>query len=82
MGPIATAHQFEKVKEMIARALADGAVAACGGGADEKLGGYFIKPTVLTNVKPGDYIMREEVFGPVVCMMPFDTEEEGIALGE
>jgi (Z)-2-((N-methylformamido)methylene)-5-hydroxybutyrolactone dehydrogenase len=55
-------------------------VAACGGGADEKLGGYFIKPTVLTNVKPDDYIMREEIFGPVVCMMPFDTEEEGIAL--
>ncbi len=80
MGPIATGPQFEKVKEMLARALADGAVAACGGGADEKLGGYFIKPTVLTNVKPSDYIMREEVFGPVVCMMPFDTEEEGIAL--
>ena len=80
MGPIATAPQFERVKEMLARALADGAVAACGGGADEKLGGYFIKPTVLTNLRPDDYIMREEVFGPVVCMMPFDTEEEGIAL--
>lgn len=80
MGPIATGQQFEKVKEMLARALTEGAVAACGGGPDEKLGGYFIKPTVLTNVKPSDYIMREEVFGPVVCMMPFDTEEEGIAL--
>jgi (Z)-2-((N-methylformamido)methylene)-5-hydroxybutyrolactone dehydrogenase len=80
MGPIATGPQFEKVKEMLARAISEGAVAACGGGADEKLGGYFIKPTVLTNVKPNDYIMREEVFGPVVCIMPFDTEEEGIAL--
>lgn len=80
MGPIATAPQFEKVKEMLARAKADGAVAACGGGPDEALGGYFIKPTVLTNVKPGDYIAQEEVFGPVLCIMPFDTEEEGIVL--
>ena len=80
LGPIATGPQFEKVKDMLTRAKADGALAACGGGPDESLGGYFIKPTVLTNVKPGDYIMREEVFGPVLCIMPFDTEEEGIAL--
>ena len=43
-------------------------------------GGYFFAPTILDHVKPEMEIAREEVFGPVVAVMPFDTEEEAIAL--
>ncbi|CAD5372762.1 betaine aldehyde dehydrogenase, NAD-dependent [Rubrivivax sp. A210] len=80
MGPIATAPQFAKVQEILGQAVQEGATVACGGGADDGLGGYFIRPTVLTDVKAEDAVMRGEVFGPVVCMVPFDTEEEGIAM--
>jgi aldehyde dehydrogenase (NAD+) len=55
-------------------------VAACGGKADPELGGFFVQPTVLTNVRPEMRVMREEVFGPVVGMMAFDTEDEGVAI--
>ena len=48
MGPLANAQQFEKVTTILRAALDQGATAACGGGPDETLGGYFVKPTLLT----------------------------------
>ena len=45
-----------------------------------RLGGYFVQPTVLTNVKPSMTVACEEVFGPVLAVIPFDTEEEAIGL--
>jgi acyl-CoA reductase-like NAD-dependent aldehyde dehydrogenase len=51
---------------------------AAGGQPEERLGGYFVQPTVLTNVTPAMTVTREEVFGPVLAVIPFDTEEEAI----
>ena len=61
-------------------AATEGATIAAGGRADDALGGYFVQPTVLTDVKPTMTVACEEVFGPVLAVIPFDTEEEAIAL--
>ncbi|WP_288900257.1 aldehyde dehydrogenase [uncultured Sneathiella sp.] len=79
MGPVANAQQFAKVTGMIQEALAEGAVLACGGPEDAP-DGLFVAPTILTNVTPDMTIVQEEVFGPVLTVLPFDTEEEAIQL--
>jgi aldehyde dehydrogenase (NAD+) len=79
MGPAATAAQHQKILAMVRDAQAQGAQLATGGGADEQ-GGFFVQPTVLTQVRPNMRIAQDEVFGPVLAVMPFDTEEEAIAL--
>jgi len=53
---------------------------ATGGEAVAELGGFFVRPTVLTGVKPGMTVACEEVFGPVLAVIPFDTEDEALAL--
>jgi acyl-CoA reductase-like NAD-dependent aldehyde dehydrogenase len=61
-------------------AAAQGATVAAGGRAEPRLGGYFVQPTVLTGVTPGMSVAGEEVFGPVLAVLPFDTEEEAVGL--
>jgi len=72
------------VARHVSRAVADGATVLCGGFAPEggtfDSGAYYL-PTILSDVRNSDRICREEVFGPVLVVMPFDTEEEVIALG-
>jgi (Z)-2-((N-methylformamido)methylene)-5-hydroxybutyrolactone dehydrogenase len=80
MGPMANAPQFDKVISMLAAARADGARVASGGGSDPDLGGFFIRPTILTGLAPDAGIVCEEVFGPVLAVLPFDSEEEAISL--
>ncbi|MGW3291035.1 aldehyde dehydrogenase family protein [Streptomyces sp. NPDC001002] len=82
-GPIVTPPQFDKVLGMLATARQEGARAAVGGhrcedGVPER--GRYIQPTVLTDVKPDMQVAREEIFGPVLVAMPFDTDEEAVAL--
>jgi len=79
MGPLANAQQFGKVTGILEKAQADGAVAVVGGGPDPSLGGYFVLPTVLTEVDVDNIAVREEIFGPVVAAMRFSDEEEAIA---
>ncbi|MGI3166154.1 aldehyde dehydrogenase [Pseudooceanicola sp. 200-1SW] len=83
IGPICTRPQFEKVQAMIAMARDEGARLVTGGevvsGPD--LGqGQFIRPTVFADVTNDMRIAREEVFGPVACVIAFDTEEEAYAI--
>src|SRR5215470_7068496 len=80
MGPLANAQQFEKVTGILRAALAEGATAACGGGPHEELGGYFVRPTLLTNVTVDNPAVREEIFGPVVAALKFSSEEEAVSL--
>jgi acyl-CoA reductase-like NAD-dependent aldehyde dehydrogenase len=80
MGPLATEPQYRKVLSFFASAAADGATVAAGGRPEERLGGYFVQPTVLTGVTPGMSVAGEEVFGPVLAVLPFDTEDEAVAL--
>lgn len=71
---------FERVRGFVERALADGARAVLGGGPNDDLGGLYFRPTVLVDARPGSEILTEEVFGPVLTVQTFATEEEGIAL--
>ena len=83
MGPVANAPQYAKVKHYLETALAEGATVACGGSADDGpggLGGFFVKPTVLTDVTPSSTIVQEEVFGPVLAVYTFRDEDDAIAL--
>ncbi len=80
MGPVANGPQYEKVLGYLRTAQEEGATVAYGGAADTGLGGYFVKPTVLTGVGPESTIVREEVFGPVLAAYTFTTEEEALKL--
>jgi benzaldehyde dehydrogenase (NAD) len=76
LGPLINARQLQRVDGIVKDAIAKGAVLRAGGTYE----GLFYKPTVLEDVKPGMRVMHEEVFGPVIAVMPFDTDEEAIAM--
>jgi len=80
MGPLANEPQYEKVLSFLSSAPAQGATVAAGGQPVAELGGYFVRPTVLTGVSPAMTVACEEVFGPVLAVLPFDSEEEAIEL--
>ncbi|RZU63278.1 aldehyde dehydrogenase [Zhihengliuella halotolerans] len=81
LGPLAFEAQLEKVSSYVDLGVAEGAQVATGGGRPETgLGGYFFEPTVLTGVDNSMRVVREEIFGPVAAIMPFDTEDEVLAL--
>lgn len=79
MGPISTAPQYERVVELLEIARQEGAQVLAGGGPATDHAGLFVQPTVLTGVTRDMTIMREEIFGPVVGVIPFDTEDEAVA---
>lgn len=83
MGPVATRAQLTKDEAMVARAIADGAEIVHGGRRANPEGlpdGFFFSPTILTNVLPDSFIAQNEVFGPVLSVIPFDDEEEAVAI--
>jgi aldehyde dehydrogenase (NAD+) len=82
IGPLANARQFEKVQSMIALGIDEGATLVAGGtgrpdGFDR---GYFVRPTVFANATNDMTIAREEIFGPVLTIIGYDTEEDAIAM--
>ncbi|KAF2730298.1 aldehyde dehydrogenase [Polyplosphaeria fusca] len=80
-GPQNNKLQYDKILQYIESGKQEGATVKTGGKKVEGTdGGYFIEPTVFTNVKPDMKIMREEIFGPVVCVSRFSSESEVIAL--
>lgn len=79
MGPLATARQLETVLGFIDRAVKAGANPVVGGRPSDR-GGYFVDPTILTDVRPDMEIAREEVFGPVLAVMRFREEEDAIRM--
>ncbi|MFC5357665.1 aldehyde dehydrogenase [Azospirillum himalayense] len=81
VGPVATRPQYERILACIAMALDEGAHLAHGGKPLDAAGpGLFIEPTVFTNVSNGMRIAQEEVFGPVLCVIPFSDEEDALRL--
>jgi len=83
MGPVATRSQLAKDEGMVAKAVAEGAEIVIGGiraNPDHLPDGFFFAPTILTNVKPDSFIAQNEVFGPVLSVIPFDDEEEAVAI--
>jgi acyl-CoA reductase-like NAD-dependent aldehyde dehydrogenase len=79
MGPLATARQRERVEGYIAKGPAEGATLAAGGQRPPELGrGFFIEPTVSSNVDNRSTISREEIFGPVLSVIPVDCDAQAI----
>ena len=77
MGPLAMARQRERVEGYIAAGRAGGAVLACGGGRPKGFDrGFYVEPTVFTDVTPDMKIAQEEIFGPVVSVIGYDDEED------
>lgn len=79
MGPLVSAAQLEKVLGYMATAKAEGARLVCGGGRAALNSGFFVQPTVFADVTDGMKLAREEVFGPVMAVLDFETEEEVVA---
>jgi aldehyde dehydrogenase (NAD+) len=80
MGPMATDKQYATVLSHFESARAEGATIACGGQPVESLGGWFVEPTVLVDATADMRAVQEEIFGPVVAVTSFSTEEEAVAL--
>ena len=82
IGPLSSRVQFDKVQGLIEKGISEGAKLVTGGlGKPEGFdSGYFVKPTVFAGVNNQMEIAREEIFGPVLTMIPFDTEEQAIEI--
>ncbi|KAK9277813.1 hypothetical protein L1049_027369 [Liquidambar formosana] len=81
LGPVVSEGQYEKVLKFISTAKSEGATILCGGARPQHLKkGFFIEPTIITDVTTSMEIWREEVFGPVLCVKTFSTEDEAIEL--
>jgi len=82
MGPVVSQAQFSKIQGLIQKGIDEGATLVAGGtGRPEGLSkGYFVKPTVFADVKNDMTIAREEIFGPVLVMIPYDSEEDAIRM--
>jgi aminomuconate-semialdehyde/2-hydroxymuconate-6-semialdehyde dehydrogenase len=79
VGPLVSQVQFDKVTAAIERAKAEGGRALCGGRALERPG-WFVEPTVIEGLGPDCASNREEIFGPVATLQPFDDEDEALRL--
>jgi aldehyde dehydrogenase (NAD+) len=82
IGPMVSQKQYERVQSYIRKGIEEGAEVLAGGeshpeGLDA---GYFVKPTVFVNVKNGMTIAQEEIFGPVLCVIAYDSEDEAIRI--
>jgi aldehyde dehydrogenase (NAD+) len=82
IGPVVNEVQFNKIQALIQKGIDEGARLVAGGtGRPEGMNrGWFARPTVFADATPDMTIIREEIFGPVMAMMPFDTEAEAIAM--
>ncbi|MEM6623050.1 MAG: aldehyde dehydrogenase family protein [Pseudomonadota bacterium] len=82
IGPVVNKRQYENVQRLIQAGIDDGARLAAGGpGRPQGFNkGYYVRPTLFTDVNNQMNIARQEVFGPVLAVLPFDSEEEAIAI--
>ena len=81
LGPLVNRAQYEKVLQAIKRGVDDGANVATGGGRPEGFEkGYYVEPTIFTDMSEQSWIWQEEIFGPVVCIKSFTTENEAVRL--
>ena len=81
MGSLVSRAQFESVKSYFEKGVEEGAKVLHGGGRPKKFSkGYFFEPTVLADVKPTSTVACDEIFGPIVAVIPFKTEEEAIKI--
>jgi len=82
LGPLSSRAQFEKVQQLIGKGIDEGATLVTGGSGKPAgyTKGYYVKPTVFTNVRNDMTIAREEIFGPVLCIIPYDDENDAVRI--
>ena len=82
IGPVISKVQFDKIQSLIQSGIDEGATLVAGGPdkPENFKKGYFIKPTVFTDVKNSMRIAKEEIFGPVLSIIPFENEDEAIKI--
>jgi acyl-CoA reductase-like NAD-dependent aldehyde dehydrogenase len=81
LGPLASAAQRDTVLEYIEKGKKEGATVAAGGGKPPNLSkGFYVEPTIFSNVDNKMAVAQEEIFGPVLSIIPYDSEEEAIAI--
>jgi acyl-CoA reductase-like NAD-dependent aldehyde dehydrogenase len=81
LGPLVSAEQRETVLGYIEQGRKEGATLAAGGGRPDGLPvGFYVEPTIFANVDPGMVIAREEIFGPVLAIVPYDTEADAVRI--
>ncbi|WLW54256.1 aldehyde dehydrogenase family protein [Streptomyces sp. YU58] len=80
VGPVISAAHRDRVESYVELGRKEGAVVAAGGERPALETGFYVGPTLLADCTPDMRVTREEIFGPVVCVLPFDDEEEGVAL--
>lgn len=82
IGPVVNKRQWDQIQGFIQKGIDEGARLVAGGpGLPEGMNrGYYVRPTVFADVRPGMTIEREEIFGPVLSMIPFDTEDEALRI--
>ncbi|GAB2176597.1 aldehyde dehydrogenase family protein [Dongia sp. agr-C8] len=82
LGPVVNERQFNRIQALIEAGIAEGATLVTGGlGRPKGLNrGFYVRPTVFGDVQPQMTIAREEIFGPVLAILPYQTEEEAIAI--
>lgn len=82
LGPVVSDVQWNKIQTLIAKGIEEGATLVAGGVGrpDDLTAGYFVKPTIFADVAPKATIAREEIFGPVLSIIPYDTEEEAVEI--
>lgn len=82
IGPVVNKRQWDQIQGYIQKGIDEGARLVAGGlGLPEGMNkGYYVRPTIFADVKPGMTIEREEIFGPVMCMIPFDSEEDAVRI--
>jgi aldehyde dehydrogenase (NAD+) len=82
IGPVVSEAQFDKIQRLIQTGIKEGAELVTGGpGRPEGLrAGYYVRPTVFANVRNDMTVAREEIFGPVLCILPYDSEEEAVRI--
>ena len=82
VGPVVSKLQFDRVEGYIEKGIAEGAHLVTGGTGrpDGLTKGYFVKPTIFSSVRNEMTIAREEIFGPVLCILPYQTEDEAVRI--
>ena len=78
LGPLINAKQREKVQGMVDRAVADGATIVTGGTATDHEKGFFFKPTIIIGADENSEIVQDEVFGPVLVILPHDGDDDAV----
>jgi len=82
MGPLVSQAQYDKSVHAIAEGVREGATVVAGGGRPEGAGaeGFYLRPTVLAGVKPGSFVEQNEIFGPVLSLVTFATDDEAVEI--